>query len=266
MATTKKTRRLQELKGSNFELAKGQPDIRGWEVREEKARKIGEVQELIFDVLEHKVRYMVVQVMDSTELELEKRTVLIPIGLAELHQKDDDVILHGVTAFQIRALPKYNKENLGARAEGAVGTVFGRKHTSLHDDSDDADMNKEYYEHEHFNEKNLYRNRTNVADVSLGKESRDNSYQSKQQMTEAEAIALRRDAELGRPVSNLEEERLREQRRRQIEELDRPISNVEREKLREERTENTSHDSGGQRDNETDEEYVRRARRNIDNR
>ncbi|MES2881061.1 MAG: PRC-barrel domain-containing protein, partial [Bacteroidota bacterium] len=248
--------------------AKGQPDIRGWEVREEKARKIGEVQELIFDVLEHKVRYMVVQVMDSDELELEKRTVLIPIGLAELHQKDDDVILHGVTAFQLRALPKYNKENLGARAEGAVGTVFGRKHTSLHDDTNETDMTNEYYEHEHFNEKNLYRNRKNVADVSLEKDSRDTSSQYKQQMTEAEAVALRRDADLGRPVSNLEEERLSEQRRQHNVDLGRHASNSEEASLTEERRrkENAADDFKGKRENETDEEYVRRARRNIDNR
>lgn len=245
MARDKKTRRLQELKGSNFELSKGQPDIRGWEVREEKARKIGEVQELIFDVHAHKVRYMVVQVMDNDELELEKRTVLIPIGMAELHPKDDDVILHGVTAFQLRALPKYNKVNLGARAEGAVSTVFGRKYTSLNDNDADEDMNNEFYEHEHFNEKNLYRNRRNDQETKIRQEN-DHSLERNRQMSEAEAVALRRDADLGTPVSNLEaEERLKEEKR----------------------NEKSSGDNFSKRkENETDEEYVRRARRNIDER
>ena len=87
--SSNKGRRLQELRGSDFEIAKGQPDIRGWDVRDNAGRKFGKVHDLIFDIRANKVRYMVVNILDTKELELEKRTVLVPIGLAELDGADD---------------------------------------------------------------------------------------------------------------------------------------------------------------------------------
>ena len=41
--------RLQELDHSNFEIVKGEPDIRGWDVRYKNGEKIGSVEELILD-------------------------------------------------------------------------------------------------------------------------------------------------------------------------------------------------------------------------
>ena len=154
MATDKK-RRLQELRGSDFEMAKGQPDIRGWEVRDNSGRKIGKVQELIFDSRAQKVRYIVVNVLDSKELELEKRTVMVPIGAALLQPKDDDVILKNVTPFQLRALPRYNKDDLGTKAERNISTVFGR--TDVRAGDSDADLEDDFYKHDLFKEDDMYR-------------------------------------------------------------------------------------------------------------
>src|SRR5215216_2682330 len=126
-----KTKRLQELRGSGYEVAKGQPDIRGWEVRDTDGYLMGKVRELIFDVRAQKVRYMVIDIIDSKELQLEKRTVMVPVGLAELQQKYDDVILPKVTSFHLRALPKYSKDDLGSRAERAISTVFGIENKPL---------------------------------------------------------------------------------------------------------------------------------------
>src|SRR6476620_1218835 len=167
----KKNKRLQELRGSDFEIAKGQPDIRGWEVRDAQGRLMGKVRELIFDARDHKVRYMVVDVKDSKELELENRTVLVPIGLAELEPRHDDVLLPKVTPFQLRALPKYNKEDLGTRAEKAVSTVFGRNTDNY---ADDADLGAGFYDNDDFNEENMYRQRKNMAGkFASGRENRD---------------------------------------------------------------------------------------------
>jgi len=49
-----KHRRLQELGESDFEIVDGQPDIRGWDVRNELDQKIGEVEELILDAKKQK--------------------------------------------------------------------------------------------------------------------------------------------------------------------------------------------------------------------
>lgn len=198
MASNKQ--RLQELRGSNFELSKGQPDIRGWEVRNEHGQKIGRVRELIFDASAGKVRYMVVDIRDHKELELEKRTVLIPVGLADLHEHDDDVVLHHVTPFQLRALPSYRKEDLGTKAELAISTVFGRTYASTAQESENLHQN--FYQHEHFNDDRMQHRKKSVEEPVRN---------DRNAINEAEAESLRRDIELGRPVPGPEAKDLNKQ-------------------------------------------------------
>src|SRR4029079_4905873 len=121
-----KHRRLQELDRSDFEIVNGEPDIRGWDVKNSAGQKIGEVEELIIDAQQKKVRYMVVD-LDDNELKLDHRKVLMPIGLAELHKKDDDVIISDVRPEQFHALPEYDKNNLTPEAERNVCMALGRK-------------------------------------------------------------------------------------------------------------------------------------------
>lgn len=182
-------RRLQELRGSDFEMAKGQPDIRGWEVIDPAGNKIGKVNELVFDTEARRVRYMVINIADSKELQLEKRTVLVPIGLAELHRAHDSVVLPEVTPFQLRALPKYDKEHLGPKAEMDISAVFGRSHTAI--GSDEAHSSAPFYDHEHFNEENLYRGRANPSnseEASNSSSSSSSAYTPKGDSADTEAI------------------------------------------------------------------------------
>jgi sporulation protein YlmC with PRC-barrel domain len=193
-----KGRRLQELRGSGYEVAKGQPDIRGWEVRNDQGHLIGKVHELIFDSRANKVRYMVINVNDSKEMQLEKRTVMVPIGLAVLEQKDDDVILQNVTPFQLRALPRYSKEDLGTRSEHAISTVFGRdtKTTSTSTSAADEDVDESFYNNEMFDETNMYNRRRNKST------SQGHAQESTHRVSDAEAASLRKDAELYKQRDN----------------------------------------------------------------
>lgn len=159
-----KNKRLQELGGSDFEIADGQPDIRGWDVKNENDQKIGEVDELIFDVQSLKVRYIVLD-LDDNDFDLDDRDVLVPIGIAQLHDKDDDVILPGVTAEQLKSLPEYDEDTLDANTENEIRNVFaGVGGAALiasginHEDT--------FYDHEHFDDDNLYRSRGNENDDS----------------------------------------------------------------------------------------------------
>jgi sporulation protein YlmC with PRC-barrel domain len=120
-----KHRRLQELDRSDFEIIDGEPDIRGWDVKNNAGLKIGEVEELIVDAQQKKVRYMVVD-LDDKDMKLPDRKVLVPIGLAELHDKDDDVILSTVTVDQLGALPAYDKDQLDDDIERKICTALGR--------------------------------------------------------------------------------------------------------------------------------------------
>ena len=41
-----------------FEIPKGQPDPRGWDVRASDRTKIGKVEDLLFDTAERRIRYL----------------------------------------------------------------------------------------------------------------------------------------------------------------------------------------------------------------
>ncbi len=146
--------RLQKLSGSDFEIVDGQPDIRNWDVKDSAGSKLGEVDELIFDYESRKVRYLVVDIEDNDH-DVEAKEVLVPIGIAELHESDDEVILPGVTAAQLTALPEYNEDRFDTEHENSVRNVFGGLGGAALAGGTDSD----FYNHEHFNEDNLYRNR-----------------------------------------------------------------------------------------------------------
>ncbi|GAB4092439.1 PRC-barrel domain-containing protein [Flaviaesturariibacter terrae] len=144
--------RLHELGGSKFEIQEGEPDIRGWDVKDVNGRHIGEVKELLFDPESRRVRYLIVDLGDN-DLGLDERTVLVPIGLAQLHEVDDDVVLPRATAGQLQALPEYDKHHFGSEHEHHVRHAFlGRPSEERASTESDED----FYNHEHFNEEHLY--------------------------------------------------------------------------------------------------------------
>ena len=118
--------RLQELDHSNFEIVKGEPDIRGWDVRYKNGEKIGSVEELILDTKAKKIRYMVVD-LDENELRLEHRKIFIPIGFAELDNQHDDVLIPNVSIDQLCRLPDYKRNSLTPELERSIASIFGRK-------------------------------------------------------------------------------------------------------------------------------------------
>ena len=170
-----KSKRLQELDRSNFEIVKGEPDIRGWDVRYKNGEKIGSVEELIFDTQAKKVRYMVVD-LDENELRLEHRKIAIPIGFAELDSRTDDVLIPNVSVDQLCSLQDYKRDALTPEFERGISSTFGRKvkvepvstrrklekEEIIKSDIDiDNDIESDFYSHEHYNLDNLYKNRPN---------------------------------------------------------------------------------------------------------
>ena len=153
-----KHRRLQELGESDFEIVDGQPDIRGWDVKNESDQTIGEVEELILDAQLRKVRYLLVD-MEDNDLDLDDRQVLVPIGFAELDQEEEEVLLRGITKDQLGQLPEYDSDHLTPEVERTIATVLGRASASENIPTMNAGAGDEFYNHEHFRENNLYRRR-----------------------------------------------------------------------------------------------------------
>ena len=155
-----KHRRLQELDRSDFEIVKGEPDIRGWDVKTTTGNKIGEVEDLIIDAQQKKVRYMVVD-LDDNDLKLDHRKILLPIGLAELDRKEDDVIVPNVQAEQLKLLPRYDVDNMNPETERKICSILGRKMEPSPASNDN--VNSDFYEHDYYNDDNLYKNRLHEA-------------------------------------------------------------------------------------------------------
>jgi hypothetical protein len=188
---TRKYDRLQELDHSNYEVVKGDPDIRGWDVRNRDGFKLGSVEELIIDTEEKKVRYMVVD-LDENELKLNHRKILVPIGLAELHASNDDVLLPAVTLDKIALLPDYDRTYLTPEFERNISFALGRpiptmtssttseetkrrksqsgrKETTVLENEEESDP--DFYKHEQYNLDNLYKNRLHEMAPSKKEES-----------------------------------------------------------------------------------------------
>jgi sporulation protein YlmC with PRC-barrel domain len=158
--------RLKDLK--DYTVAKGDPDVRGWNVYANDGRRIGEVDELLVDVEAMKVRYLDVD-LDRDVLSVSGGAlgaapgataapgaktdhVLIPIGSAQLDEKEDRVIvdlLHTLAA----GLPSYEHGPLTREYETSVRQHFDRDYR--HDPARDRD----FYDHDLYNEDRFWSKR-----------------------------------------------------------------------------------------------------------
>lgn len=145
--------RLQALSDSDFQIVEGEPDITGWNVLSSGGTKFGEVEDLLFDPETRDVRYLVVELQENGGEILEDRLILVPIGVAELHTEDDDVIIPNVTASQLVGLPVYGDGVLSPENEMHIRNVFEGGTTATYNAHD-------FYQHDHFNEDRFYQPRT----------------------------------------------------------------------------------------------------------
>jgi uncharacterized protein (TIGR02271 family) len=174
---------LVELGGSDYEIVDGEPNIKGWDVKNELGETIGEVDELLFDPQSRQVRYLVVDLDQKLGLDTDKK-VLVPIGLAELykdgHAQDEEnntdidsqvagvydpstdgkVVIVPVSAQQLAALPSYQKGNVSPETESTVRNIFsglGAAGLGAGLAAGAVAYNREeFYTHDHFNENKFY--------------------------------------------------------------------------------------------------------------
>lgn len=115
--------RLEELKG--FDVADGDDDIRGWEVRTPDDRKIGKVEELIVDPTERRVRYMEVKVDRKALGWDDDRHILIPIGAARLNGDKHDVLIERLPAQGLAGAPAYRRGKITRDYETSLRDYYG---------------------------------------------------------------------------------------------------------------------------------------------
>src|SRR5690349_63733 len=79
-------RDISHLNGSDYRIANGEPDIRGWKVRSRDGRVIGKVKDLLINKAHRLAEYIEVEV----DGEDDRRTIL-PISAAILNEGEDEV-------------------------------------------------------------------------------------------------------------------------------------------------------------------------------
>ena len=119
---------LDEL--DNFEVADGDPDVRGWEVLGADGRKIGEVDDLLVDTAAMKVRYLDVDLDDDLLPEAgTDRHILIPIGCARLDENDNQIFVDTLNASTVGTIPGYAHQPITRDYETELRTYFDRGYT-----------------------------------------------------------------------------------------------------------------------------------------
>ena len=113
---------LDELR--DYEVARGEPDVRGWDVIAGDGPRIGEVDELLVDTAAKKVRFLDVTVDEELVHDPEvTQRVIIPIASARLQEDDDQVYVDGLTSteiFHADAMREEESRGAAARDEPAV--------------------------------------------------------------------------------------------------------------------------------------------------
>ncbi|KEQ28077.1 PRC-barrel domain-containing protein [Pedobacter antarcticus] len=143
-------RRLESITGSDFEVADGDPNIKGWEIKDLLGERLGEVDDLLFSPAALKVRYLVAR-LDAVAVVDEPRKILIPIGLAELHESADLVFIPGVSIAQLNSAPVYDPDQFTPEGEQAVLQTF-RTERDLIPGFDEERL----YDHAHYDLRHLY--------------------------------------------------------------------------------------------------------------
>jgi hypothetical protein len=139
---------------------------------------------------------MVVALTDNKVLQLEKRSVLVPVGFAQLHPADDCVVLTTVTPYQLRALPRYDRTHLGPKSEIDISQVFGREHTALGSSVGGEDLDQRFYDHEHFNDTHLSRQATRPVPAPRAPERHHEELPASQLSDDAESQRRRHEQTL----------------------------------------------------------------------
>ena len=120
--------RLAELRRlDEYAIADGDPDIRGWEVRTAASlgdRVVGSVEDLIVDPNTLRVRYILVCLDKNAVATTRDRRILVPVGIARLEEREDQVRLDGYTSGHLVGIPEFRPGKLTRHYEATVRRRF----------------------------------------------------------------------------------------------------------------------------------------------
>jgi sporulation protein YlmC with PRC-barrel domain len=176
---------LIALHDSGFEIVDGEPDIRNWSVVASENQLVGRVSEMIFDESSRRVRYLVVDI-NGKPLNLISRSVIVPIGLAEIDKKENLVMIPVLTVGHLASLPSYERGKISIDTENAIRSVFVRTQGVVYVGQELADR-RNVSEHEYVDDEKLYRSEPVASEnASLKEEIRENIIRVKETVKKME--------------------------------------------------------------------------------
>lgn len=111
--------RLDQL--SDYKVADGDIDPRGWKVIARDGSELGEVDHLIADTGNMRVRYLAVKI--DRNIDKNRRTVLIPTGHVNLDDRRNRVVAGGLDRNCIAAIPEYKGGQITRDEERRIATA-----------------------------------------------------------------------------------------------------------------------------------------------
>ncbi len=118
---TGQLRHLSEM--DHFEIADGEPDIVGWDVRAVSGDQIGQVEDLLVDSATLRVRYLELKLEKDLASSDASRYALLPIGTARFDEAKKHVLV-SLESERLRALPAYERGTLDRAYEQSIVDSF----------------------------------------------------------------------------------------------------------------------------------------------
>ncbi|HSJ23577.1 MAG TPA: DUF2382 domain-containing protein [Longimicrobiales bacterium] len=137
----------------DFTVADEDPDVRGWDVISADGRRIGEVEDLIVDTGAMKVRYLDVEVDKDFRADKDHR-ILIPVGQAQLHEKEDHVHVNALSSTDVRSVPRYS-----GRWDRSEEETVRRHYGTAAGGAAAAPGSSDYYGHSSYDDDHFYGSR-----------------------------------------------------------------------------------------------------------
>ena len=116
-------RRLRDL--TDFEVADGNPDVRGWTVRGGDGKPLGAVHELIVALDALKVRYLDIELDAGFNINDHERHILLPIGAAVIDGEGDNVFVTALNEAAVLRYPPYVELEITRDYEEAMLRALG---------------------------------------------------------------------------------------------------------------------------------------------
>lgn len=145
-------RRLRDL--TDYEVADGNPDVRGWAARGADGRQFGTVAELIVEEETLKVRYLDVELDASLRINEQNRHILVPIGVAALDEDGDNLFVPSLTLDSVLEYPPYQEFQISREYEQAMLRALRLPLPESTTNTDSA-----FYAQPSFDEQSFYGNR-----------------------------------------------------------------------------------------------------------